>query len=76
MSTDWSNAPHPILVAQHLERASRADWITIAAALAGMALFFKDSLTLGHLDGDLLGALSGVFFAGMTVIPFSTAPKN
>lgn len=49
------------------ERASRADWITIAAALAGMALFFKDSLTLGHLDGDLLGALSGVFFAGMTV---------
>lgn len=49
------------------ERASRADWLTIAVALGGMALFFKDSLTLGHLDGDLLALLSGVFFAGMTV---------
>ncbi len=46
------------------ERASRADWITIAVALAGMALFFGDSLTLGHLDGDLLAVFSGVCFAG------------
>ena len=49
------------------ERTNRADWITIAIALAGMALFFKDSLTLGHLDGDALGLLSGVCFAGMTI---------
>ncbi len=49
------------------ERATRADWITIAVALAGMALFFKDSLTLGRLDGDALAVLSGVFFAGMTI---------
>jgi drug/metabolite transporter (DMT)-like permease len=49
------------------ERATRADWITIAAALGGMALFFKDSLTLGHLAGDVLAVLSGVFFAGMTI---------
>jgi drug/metabolite transporter (DMT)-like permease len=49
------------------ERATRADWITIAVALSGMTLFFKDSLTLGHLDGDALAVLSGVCFAGMTI---------
>ncbi len=49
------------------ERATRADWLTIVVALGGMALFFKDSLTLGHLDGDLLAIVSGVCFAGMTI---------
>lgn len=49
------------------ERAARADWLTIVVALGGMALFFKDSLTLGHLGGDTLAVVSGVCFAGMTV---------
>ena len=49
------------------ERVTRGDWITIAVALGGMALFFKDSLTLGHVKGDILAALSGVGFAGMTI---------
>lgn len=49
------------------ERAVRADWITIVVALGGMSLFFKDSLTLGHLDGDVLAVLSGVAFAAMTI---------
>jgi drug/metabolite transporter (DMT)-like permease len=49
------------------ERSSTADWITIAVALGGMTLFFKDSLTLGHADGDALAVLSGVCFAGMTI---------
>jgi drug/metabolite transporter (DMT)-like permease len=49
------------------ERATRADWITIAIALSGMALFFKDSLTVGHLGGDILAVLSGVCFAAMTI---------
>jgi len=49
------------------ERATRADWITIAVALGGMTLFFKDSLTLGHLDGDILAVVSGLCFAGMTI---------
>jgi len=49
------------------EPATRADWITIVVALGGMTLFFKDSLTLGHLTGDILGLLSGVGFAGMTI---------
>lgn len=49
------------------EPSTRADWIAIVGALVGMLLFFKDSLTLGHLDGDLLAVLSGVCFAGMTI---------
>lgn len=49
------------------EPATRADWLTIVVALGGMALFFKDSLTVGHLGGDLLAVLSGVCFAGMTI---------
>lgn len=49
------------------ERATRADWITIVVVLGGMTLFFKDSLRLGHFDGDALAVISGVLFAGMTV---------
>jgi drug/metabolite transporter (DMT)-like permease len=49
------------------ERATRLDWITIAVALAGMALFFKDSLQLGHFTGDALAVFSGFCFAGMTL---------
>jgi drug/metabolite transporter (DMT)-like permease len=49
------------------ERASRADWLTIAAALAGMGLFLRDSLTLGHLLGDGLSLLSGISFAAMAI---------
>lgn len=49
------------------ERASRADWVTIAVALGGMVLFFRDSLTLGHLLGDALGLASGLAFAAMTI---------
>jgi drug/metabolite transporter (DMT)-like permease len=49
------------------ERVTRADWLTIAVALGGMTLFFKDSLTLGHLDGDVLAVVSGMCFAAMTV---------
>jgi drug/metabolite transporter (DMT)-like permease len=49
------------------EPAGRADWVTIAVALCGMALFFKDSLTVGHALGDALGLASGISFAAMTV---------
>lgn len=49
------------------ERATRADWITIAVALGGMALFFADGIESGHLFGDALAVLSGVCFAAMTI---------
>jgi drug/metabolite transporter (DMT)-like permease len=49
------------------ERATRADWLTIAAVLGGMGLFFADSLEFGHAAGNLIGLLSGVCFAAMTM---------
>ncbi len=49
------------------ERATRADWIAIAASLAGMALFFKDGLAFGHAAGDALAVLSGISFAAMAL---------
>jgi drug/metabolite transporter (DMT)-like permease len=49
------------------ERATRADWITIAVVLAGMTLFFADSLELSHALGNSLAVISGVCFAGMTI---------
>jgi drug/metabolite transporter (DMT)-like permease len=49
------------------ERATRADWCTIGAVLAGMALFFADNLELANLLGNSLAALSGFCFAGMAM---------
>jgi drug/metabolite transporter (DMT)-like permease len=50
------------------ERATRRDWATIAVALAGMALFFRDQLTATGMLGNGLAILSGVGFAVMTVL--------
>lgn len=50
------------------ERATRADWVTIGAVLAGMALFFADSLEWKYLAGNAIAVLSGVCFAAMTVL--------
>lgn len=47
------------------ERTRRADWVTIAVVLAGLALFFADGLQLGGLTGNLFGLASGVSFALM-----------
>ena len=49
------------------ERATRADWVTIAVVLGGMTLFFADNLEVAHVLGNALAALSGVCFAGMTI---------
>jgi drug/metabolite transporter (DMT)-like permease len=49
------------------ERTTRADWFTIAAVLAGMALFFADNLELANVLGNTLAVLSGLSFAGMTI---------
>ncbi len=49
------------------EPATRVDWLTIAAALGGMTLFFHGNLSLGEIAGDLLALLSGVCFAAMTI---------
>lgn len=49
------------------ERATRTDWVTIAVVLAGMALFFADSLELAHVLGNVIAVISGLCFAAMTL---------
>lgn len=49
------------------ERATRTDWLTIVVVLGGMALFFADGLELAGMTGNLMGVLSGVCFAAMTI---------
>jgi drug/metabolite transporter (DMT)-like permease len=49
------------------ERATRADWVTIVLVLAGMGLFFADSLELAHIVGNVIAIVSGVCFAAMTM---------
>lgn len=49
------------------ERATRADWLTIAIVLFGMGLFFADAIELKHLVGNVIAVVSGVCFAGMTI---------
>jgi len=49
------------------ERATRADWLTIAAVLGGMTLFFADALELTHFLGNAIAVASGIFFAAMTI---------
>ncbi len=50
------------------ERTTRADWWAILATFAGMALFFADELRLASVLGNLVGAASGVCFAGVAIM--------
>lgn len=50
------------------ERTKRSDWITIAFAIGGMALFFLDELTLTGLFGNIIAIGSGVGFAVMALL--------
>lgn len=50
------------------ERATRADWLTIAASFVGMALFLYEGLQLNNLAGILVSLASGVFFAAMIML--------
>jgi len=49
------------------ERASKADWATIAVVLGGMSLFLADSLEFGNGTGNLVALFSGLAFAAMTM---------
>ena len=44
-----------------------ADIAVVIATLAGVSLFFFDSLDAGHLVGNLLGITAGAFMGGMFV---------
>lgn len=50
------------------ERPTRADWLAIAAALAGMALFFGDQLAVSGALGNAVGIASSFCFAAMAVL--------
>lgn len=45
------------------EKPKSRDWITIVFVIAGMILFFIDSLSGGSMKGNLLGVISGVAMA-------------
>jgi drug/metabolite transporter (DMT)-like permease len=49
------------------ERASRIDWATIVAVIAGIALFFMDQLELDHVLGNFVALGAGIAFAFFTL---------
>ncbi len=50
------------------ERTTRADWLTIAAVLGGLAVFFYEGLQLGNIAGLMVALASGLGFAIMTIL--------
>ncbi|HXA09722.1 MAG TPA: DMT family transporter [Chthoniobacterales bacterium] len=49
------------------ERASRVDWLVIAVALLGIALFFFDRLTTAGMWGNIIALASGLAFASVAL---------
>jgi drug/metabolite transporter (DMT)-like permease len=49
------------------ERAHRIDWLVIAVALFGIALFFFDRLTISGFWGNIVALASGVAFASVAL---------
>jgi drug/metabolite transporter (DMT)-like permease len=50
------------------ERPTRADWLAIIAAFAGMGLFFANELKWISVLGNLIGVISGISFAVMAIL--------
>ena len=50
------------------EKTRRIDWLTIAAVLGGLSLFFYEGLQLDNISGQLVALASGVAFAAMTIL--------
>ncbi len=49
------------------ERALRIDWLVIAVALGGIALFFMDRLTVSGFWGNIVALGSGLAFASVAI---------
>ena len=47
------------------KKPTRLDLVTAFFVFAGVICFFVDSLSAGHLAGDLLALLSGIFYSGV-----------
>ena len=50
------------------ERSTFVDWATIMILLLGLALFFFDDLSFDGYLGNVLAILSGMSFAGLTLL--------
>jgi drug/metabolite transporter (DMT)-like permease len=50
------------------ERTTKADWITTGIVIAGMGLFFMDELDISGVWGNILGIISGIGFATVTLL--------
>ena len=50
------------------EKSKFIDWATIAIMLSGLALFFLDELSSEGFLGNILAILSGMCFAGLTLL--------
>jgi drug/metabolite transporter (DMT)-like permease len=49
------------------ERALRVDWLVIAVAMTGIALFFMDQLSVAGFWGNIVALGSGVAFASVAI---------
>jgi len=49
------------------EKITKLDWITIGAVMGGMVLFFMENINGGHVFGNIIAIISGVFFAAMVI---------
>jgi len=49
------------------ERPSRSDWVSMPLVFAGLVLFLGDGLRFSGIEGNLLGALSGLTMAVMVL---------
>ncbi len=49
------------------ERTRRIDWVCIAIALCGIALFFRDALSGSGMLGNLIALASGISFASTVI---------
>lgn len=49
------------------EKMRGVEWLTVLAAIFGMALFFLDRLKFANYWGNVLAILAGVTFAGMII---------
>lgn len=50
------------------ERTTRLDWLTIAAVLGGLGVFFYEGLQVGQISGLVVALASGLGFAVMTIL--------
>ena len=49
------------------EKVQKRDWITLAAVIGGMVLFFLDEVSTEHTLGNVVALASGLAFAGIAL---------